>query len=225
MRGRTVLYVHGLEAGPEGRKSVELRRIGFTVEAHQMPCGRRHIARDPVVLATVAAGLATLAALARRRSPATVGAASAGFLALTPLGQALLFRRVLARSIAVQRAALASARPDVIVASSFGGAVALALLQAGDWGGPTLLLCPAQELVAQRARAAQPTLADLPTDIASRVLIVHGSRDETVPLVSSERLVAGTSSRLIVVDDDHRLKATATGEQLRDWLRLLDVAL
>ena len=42
--------------------------------------------------------------------------------------------------VETQRAALESFRPDVLVGSSFGGAVAVALLQRGLWSGPTLLL-------------------------------------------------------------------------------------
>ena len=45
--------------------------------------------------------------------------------------------------VALQRAALDEFRPDVLIGSSFGGAVAVALLNQGDWSGPTLLLAQA----------------------------------------------------------------------------------
>lgn len=224
MTAPTILYIHGLEAGPEGRKSAELRRVGFSVIAEQMPCGRRHVARDPIVLASIALSLTTLAVIARRKGPTAALGTTAGLLGLAPVAQALLFRRVLSRSLAIQRAAIARNRIDAIVGSSFGGAVALALLHEGSWSGPTLLLCPAHELVATRARTTVTTLGALSPHVASRVLVAHGTRDETVPLASSERLVRGSAVSLVVVDDDHRLKATATGEQMQTWLETLGLA-
>ena len=45
--------------------------------------------------------------------------------------------------VATQAEVIGSFRPDVLVGSSFGGAVAVALLMRGDWRGPTLLLAQA----------------------------------------------------------------------------------
>lgn len=44
-----VLYVHGLESGPTGHKARLLAEAGFEVSAVQMPCGRRHALREPLV--------------------------------------------------------------------------------------------------------------------------------------------------------------------------------
>ena len=67
--------------------------------------------------------------------------------------------------VETQRAALESIRPDVLVGSSFGGAVAVALLTRGHWRGPTLLL-------AQAALRYDPE-ARLPEGVD--VWLVHGS--------------------------------------------------
>jgi len=45
--------------------------------------------------------------------------------------------------VALQAETITKFRPDVLVGSSFGGAVAVALLQRGLWRGPTLLLAQA----------------------------------------------------------------------------------
>lgn len=137
-------------------------------------------------------------------------------------GQVLAARRAFRRSLAVQRDALASAPPgglDVVVGSSFGGAIALELVLHGAWRGPTLLLCPAHERVAERARTAvPPPLSSVDPAIARQVLVVHGRADAIVPIDHSRRLVAGSEATLIEVDDDHRLSATATVEGLRTWV-------
>ena len=61
------------------------------------------------------------------------------FEALTPT----MDTRDFEGSLAVQREALARFGPDVLVGSSYGGALVVALLQRGDWRGPTLLLAQA----------------------------------------------------------------------------------
>jgi predicted esterase len=72
--------------------------------------------------------------------------------------------------VAVQSRALREFEPDVLVGSSFGGAVAVSLLQEGLWQGPTLLL-------AQAAIHYDPE-ARLPEGV--RVWLVHGLDDTLV---------------------------------------------
>lgn len=99
--------------------------------------------------------------------------------------------------------------PDVLVASSFGGAVAVELLRSGAWSGPTLLL-------AQAALKRNPA-ARLPKGIP--VWLVHG-RDDTRIDVADSRVLASTGDpswvRLIEVDDDHALHATVQSGRLVD---------
>ena len=215
----TVLYIHGLESGPQGRKPRHLAEAGFVVVSRLMPCARSAIVRDPAVLALAACAAALVAASAIRGGirGLALGVGIAG--AAAPFIESRIMRRVLQRSVDVQLRALAAHQIDVVVGSSFGGAVALDLLARGAWSGRTLLLCPAHELVARRGRMPMPpSLATLPDAVSSRVIVVHGRGDDTVPVTHSEELVAGSPARLILVDDDHRLVKTATPEQLAAWI-------
>lgn len=114
----------------------------------------------------------------------------------------------------LQAEVAADFRPDVLVGSSFGGAVALALLQRGRWCGPTLLL-------AQAGRSLGLALR-LPEGVS--VWIVHGTRDDLVPIEDS-RALARTGSpdrvRLIEVDDDHPLRGSVENGDLLRWVREL----
>ena len=123
-----VLYIHGLESGPGGRKVQHLRAAGLDVRAPAMPCGRSALLRDPT-----AWPLLLLSAFGRPRR---------------------VTRRILERSLRIQRLALSGV--DVVVGSSFGGAIATRLVLEGSWRGPTLLLCPAGTLVAQRLGSLHP---------------------------------------------------------------------
>ncbi len=119
--------------------------------------------------------------------------------------------------VSQQQRVLEQFRPDVIVASSFGGAVAVALLQRGLWQGPTLLLAQAA------LRRAQP--CELPQNVV--VWLVHGTRDEIIDPRDS-RLLAGSGSpnlvRLIEVDDDHVLKTSVRDGSLVRWVREIAAA-
>lgn len=102
------------------------------------------------------------------------------------------------RCVAQQRAALEQFQPEVLVGSSFGGGVVLKLLQEGVWVGPTLLL--AQAAVKMRLRP------ELPEGVP--VLLVHGLRDEVVPIEHSRQLARSGSPRLVELvetDDTHGL--------------------
>jgi alpha-beta hydrolase superfamily lysophospholipase len=84
-------------------------------------------------------------------------------------------------------------RPDVIVGSSRGGAVAMNLLAAAT---PLVLLCPAW----QRWGTAKTVKAG--------TVILHSSVDDVVPFADSRELVRASGlshSSLIVVGNDHRL--------------------
>jgi pimeloyl-ACP methyl ester carboxylesterase len=115
-------------------------------------------------------------------------------------------------SIAVQAAELVLRPPDVLVGSSFGGAVALALVARGLHRGPTLLLAPAHRHFGVEER--------IPPGVP--VLIVHGIRDTVVDIAGSRALSAtGTGGivRLVEVDDEHRLGTLAQSDALANLVR------
>lgn len=109
---------------------------------------------------------------------------------------------------------IAEFAPEVVVGSSFGGAVAVALLQRGLWRGPTLLLAPAPAALGVEPR--------LPGGVP--VWIVHGGRDDVVPPAASLILSRSGSPelvRLFEVNDDHRLSATVASGRLVALVREL----
>jgi hypothetical protein len=76
-------------------------------------------------------------------------AAAAGAAVATPRLGVLVRWRVaisLRACVTIQSAAIRREKPDIVVASSWGGAIALLCIQQGHWGGPTLLLAPALSL-------------------------------------------------------------------------------
>jgi predicted esterase len=106
-----------------------------------------------------------------------------------------------------QRQAIAAHQPEVVIGSSFGGAVVVELMRRGEWQGPTLLL----------AQAALRVNQDASLPAAAPVLLVHGRRDEVVPVAQSRTLAATSeAARLIETDDEHRLVELTRSERLAE---------
>lgn len=117
-----------------------------------------------------------------------------------------------AGAVATQREALEAFRPDVLVGSSFGGAIAVELLGQSVWRGPTVLLAA--------AAAKLGVVNRLPAGVA--VTIVHGLRDEIIPLDDSRALAQTGEAglvELIEVDDDHRLQSLVDSGRLAELVR------
>ena len=127
---------------------------------------------------------------------------AAHFTAITPS----MDTRDFEQCVDVHARALQTFRPHLLVGSSFGGAVAVALLMRRLYTGPTLLL----------AQAAVRYFSDAYLPEGVPVTLVHARQDEVIPFADSERLAqSGTPGlvRLLARDDDHALRGLcASGE-------------
>ena len=87
-------------------------------------------------------------------------------------------------------------KPDLLIGSSFGGAVLLKLLQTGAWTKPSIMLAGAGILYGM-----DPIL---PKDIP--VILIHGTEDTLIPLDDSVQLTRSSAlAKLIVIQDIHPL--------------------
>mmetsp|Transcript_105740 Transcript_105740/g.309297 ORF Transcript_105740/g.309297 Transcript_105740/m.309297 type:complete len:222 (-) Transcript_105740:62-727(-) len=207
-----VHYCHGLESGPQGYKVRQLEEQGFAVTALDMEMHVWHPHKRNSVLRSLLVQPA-------RRWPTEwlAGALQDSFQAC----------------VEVHRHALATAavQPDVLVGSSWGGAVAAALLADGAWRGPAVLLCPALrkkerwgwgplEGDAHAADSVLRGLAAAPEDSRRRWLIVHGDADQTVPLEDSQEMARLAGIPLEVVEGgSHGLSAPTADGRLAAWIR------
>ncbi|MCP4810729.1 MAG: hypothetical protein GY913_10505 [Proteobacteria bacterium] len=181
-----VIFLHGLES---------------TVDAAGVPIGRKaQYLRQRFDAVGVALDTSAAQAVARREVERTGG------WTWPYDGYEAAFETPLARA----RAALTD---DVrlVVASSFGGAVALRLLHESGWDGPVLFLAGAgPKLTPHR------TLPDVPA------LLVHGTQDTVVPPQDSVELAATSpTARVLLVEDDHRLTEMVNDASLGRWVEEL----
>ncbi|MBL8604240.1 MAG: hypothetical protein JNK72_20095 [Myxococcales bacterium] len=162
----SVMYLHGLESGPNAGKARRLREAGegrrFAVTAPALPT-------DGVIEA-------------RGVSPEALD-------------------RAMAPAVAAARAAYLAARPDVVVGSSFGGAVLLHLVHDPVWRPESAALFLAHAgLKLTRHRA-------LPGGL--RAVIAHGVHDAVIDFDDARNLAATQPDAVLVaLNDDHRLSAS-----------------
>jgi pimeloyl-ACP methyl ester carboxylesterase len=115
-------------------------------------------------------------------------------------------------AVAHQARRLKEFGPDVLVGSSFGGAVALALVGRGFFRGGVVLLAPAHRHFGVEERIPPRT----------PVVIAHGVKDDVVSIEGSRALAqTGTPGyvELVEVDDGHRLATLLEGDQLASMVR------
>ena len=239
MSSPKLMFIHGLESGPHGSKVRLLREAGFEVAAEDMHMSTRRLDRhnsvirqalrlpETQLMAGVVAACLGVSAARRRADAALFGLAlGAGWLVTR---QPALTSQSLARSyeacVEIQRRALLVHQPDVVVGSSWGGAVAMELALRGHWSGPMMLLAPAFGLVARRMASTrlERDLSDLRRLSASqRVVIYHDPDDDTVPIQDSERLVEGSHIELRALSaGGHRLMGLFEGDDFAQHLRAM----
>ena len=106
-----------------------------------------------------------------------------------------------AEAVRIFQAEFDQHRPDVVVGSSRGGAVAMNIMS-GDT--PLVLLCPARK----RYETA--------TTVKKNAVILHSRADDVEPFADSEELAKVSGATLVEVGSDHRL---ADPEPLTAMLR------
>ena len=96
----------------------------------------------------------------------------------------------IAAALAIAQSEYVRHKPDVIVGSSRGGALAMNL-DSGDT--PLVLLCPAWKKYGT-AKTVKPN-----------TVILHSRADDVVPFADSEELAKNSVATLIEIGSDHRL--------------------
>jgi len=229
-----VQYVHGLDSGINGRKvqMLKKKRKGLrpmVVVAPDMQ-GLIRSARlrgSLCVLAMACQGCMHVYYLlgtelsvfaGSKKSMAVLLLGVAIFLAASFLATVYTTRNLLQNCVDLHLQAMRLQKPDLLIGSSFGGAVVARLVTLGHYRGPILLLAPAQFRLDWLTWLGQKASASFP----SPVLVVHGSKDTIVPVADSERLVAmhsqTTQVELLIVNDNHPLLYTYKKHH-REWIQ------
>lgn len=114
-----------------------------------------------------------------------------------------------------QKNEIISFKPDLVVGSSFGGALALILAHQKMIDVPILLLAQAYKLY--NGKMSLPS--ELPKDIP--ILLVHGDDDQVVPLSHSVDLSKTRHDdkvKMVIVKDNHRLHTLIETKSLEKYI-------
>ena len=214
---KRIVFVHGLEGGPNKWKARFLREHYDCVCPDMSSILKRERSpfRNPLIAliagsaaSTIAFGAYSLWQFWSSKKPLWLVAS----VAVSFLGfkfSQFLFRKGVQRLVALcyslQVNSVSHSKPDLVIASSFGGMMAVMMAISGVWKGPLLLLAPAQRAVAEKAGIPLHLVVP-PADFTWPVRIIHGAHDTTIPLAHSEDLAqSAVNSHLTVVDDGHSL--------------------
>jgi len=127
---------------------------------------------------------------------------SLGFEVVKPKLSDFSFRR----AVRAARQAYEQCRPDVIVASSRGGAV---VMNFDSGGTPLVLMCPAFRHFGSARRLENPAV------------VIHGMHDRWVKVSASDQLCRNSrQATLLVVDDGHRLRSPQGRQALQQGLEI-----
>ena len=103
--------------------------------------------------------------------------------------------------------AVRTLQPNLIVGSSFGGAILLRLIHEGVWEGPSVFLAQAGVKYGLSAR--------LPSGL--RAILIHAIADKLVPFADSQQMAeqSGDGVELWPTDGDHKLHHITNDGTLR----------
>jgi len=216
---KRVLYIHGLEGGPDSEKPVELRKMAgeeFELHCPDMSMSKydlrksnsvlRNLTRHPLARALVAWLTLGVILAAYRGSYHFAAIVSVTFGLIARQQYPKLQKSCVARSIdgclAVCRQAIDNFEPDLVIGSSWGGGLTCILLAQGHLKVPVLLLAPALKRMCLASGNDRynfdATLKKVHAAAEKQkkqpaVRIIHGDRDSVVPLSDSRDLVGPDS--------------------------------
>ena len=204
----------GLEAGPGGYKVVGLRDQGFDVIAPEMEMSLYDVRQRNALLRNLLSPVSLFTRWPWRWLRGAMDESFSGCIAV--------------QRLAVQEQPQESPF-DVLVGSSWGAAVAAALLADGTWSGPAVLLCPALQHKERWALGSlDPSLStdnitarlvELPATRKASILLVHGTGDNTVPFEDSQALSAATGIPLELIDGgSHGLGSIVRDGRLKEFI-------
>ncbi len=193
-----VFFIHGLESGPEGGKVQMMREAGFEVRSVDMKMSAFRVTKKNSVIRNV---FRTQGFAFWVLATATFGVISyfrdlswQYILILFMGGNIIVYffiKNLLAEAwqksiescLALQIEPIKKFVPDVIVGSSYGGAITCELIRRGLWEGPTILLAPAYLRILRAVRIVEEhehaqKIRDLSK--SQPIVIYHDPADDVV---------------------------------------------
>mmetsp|Transcript_21598 Transcript_21598/g.32146 ORF Transcript_21598/g.32146 Transcript_21598/m.32146 type:complete len:260 (-) Transcript_21598:233-1012(-) len=213
-----ILFIHGVQAGPNQYKAQVVAKAGFEVFAPDM--GTKtwcYISIAILILISMALGMVAIQLreyMKDRPTNDSVMAFLAFMLSVIIIGwtfykvNAMAWGWKFAQCQEKMQNSIESYQPHAIVASSFGAAVAVELMRNGHWCGATVLLSPAVDMVHRLVRNPGP-LPLIP--VGATVSVVHGRRDWIAPFTDARRLFRESEGEVQFID------AGSDGHFLHSW--------
>jgi len=126
---------------------------------------------------------------------------------------------IMMKTLAIQVAELENVQPDVLIGSSWGGAIALVCIAKGHYKGPVVLVAPALRRICELgAQIDWEEIYDAVAKSGCQIVVYHGTADNVIPFGHSEELRERCANVTLVPVEggDHRLDTPlVTGDVLK----------
>lgn len=230
---KKVLFLHGLESGHKGRKYQAIRKSFTSVSSMDMSsyCNLRKnwIYQPFFALIPILISIPSIPLIADTTPQKWTFFSLIALPCVVAIVVCLRIgiRSVIRNCMRLQLKEIEAFQPDIIVGSSFGGAIAAFLILEGHWHGPALLLAPAYSIILRWSRFLWVTpFRPSVTSEGSSALIVVGLSDKLITVKDSSELQqalvdGGHHSRLVTVDDAHSLsRLCKPAKGISDWIEV-----
>mmetsp|Transcript_26530 Transcript_26530/g.36674 ORF Transcript_26530/g.36674 Transcript_26530/m.36674 type:complete len:381 (-) Transcript_26530:207-1349(-) len=201
-----VLFIHGMQADPNQYKAQVVAEAGFNLLAPDM--GTKWLCLGSLfafaaILALIVVLGHTVYERTRKNSPNVkyIGWTLYAIFAIISIylfnvANAYVWHAKFHQCVKQMRRNILDHSPHAIVASSFGAAVTVELMNQGHWRGATILLSPAVDRVHRMIVRGGPdsSLPNIPAVHGVGVSIIHGHGDWIAPFKDSLRLFSDSKS-------------------------------
>jgi hypothetical protein len=186
MINKTCLFLHGLESGPNGRKAIYLKKKFYNVSAPDLQTGMLGFRSNSFMMSAI------------RNAPSIFYGSY--FADVT--------QDVLRGGTDIVMSSVAHTPPDLVVASSMGGAIALEALRKGTISSPVILLAPALGRLLGKNNMDQWCDEFIARDNHGKhpIIVVHAVMDDVIDIEHSRQLCHRIGAELLeVAEGDHSL--------------------
>eukprot|EP01084_Bolivina_argentea_P082204 148847_1 len=236
-----ILYIHGFESGPDGIKATALRKH-FTVYGEQQKVGAFKFNKNSILMNIIKQQFLHICGIIgsivgcyyyfnKQSNPNKYAYTSlVGILCLSTLfiqTKSILskaLKSTFESAIEIQKQAIIKYNPDLIIGSSFGGAVTIELIRRQKWNKPTILLAPGYTKVMSYIHYNVSDISNalylmkLNTYSNNKnILIIHGDKDTAIELKDSQKIQNINKDIMdlqIIPNEDHNLHQIAQNGQL-----------
>ena len=230
-----ILYIHGMEAGPNDVKYKALNAEFKNIYAPNMQVSMTRLQTNSILCnifkqsSLIWSTLVSVLIFGAMQYYDSNKYIKYGFVVSCLLSLIYFRKKLLSNAvkksmetcIEMEYGAIKHYKPDLIIGASWGGFITMRLIQSGLWNGKTILMAPAYNqcmrwINYEQSKAKLNELMTIKNELKNKILIVHANNDKMVNCDDSNLLCSLNKNYMdlkIIQNDNHLFsKISKSGE-------------